>query len=203
MKIRKEREKMKNNKIMEIIENKGATLDKDYNNFKSDIGFMVSIKGQEVKTDKNNIEEIKKEIEKKREFIGNKKGLYIGLWLDNEIIYIDISIHIIDYMEALEIARNNDQLAIYDLKNNDSIYLNYIKYYTLYRVIKDSNNNIIDYKLIKQYDKKEEIKEELKASIKTIDNIIYKSFNHYEKRKKDFQDFILISDKITLEELTA
>lgn len=193
---------METKKIMEIIENEGATLDKNYNNFNSDNGFMVSIKGQEVKTDKNNTEEIKKEIEKKREFIGNKKGLYIGLWLDNDIMYIDVSIHIIDYIEALEVARNNDQLAIFDLKKKDSIYLNYLKYYTLYKVIK-KDNDIIDYKLIKQYDKKEEIKEELKASIKTIDNIIYKTFKQYEKRKKDFQDLILISDKITMEELTA
>lgn len=194
---------MKNEKIIEIIENKGATLDKDYNNFSSSVGYMVSIKGQEVKVNKNDIEEIKKEIEKKREFIGNKKGLYIGLWLDSDIMYVDVSIHIIDYLEALEVGRNNDQLAIYDLKNNDSIYLNYLKYYTLYKVIKDKENKVIDYKLIKQYDKKEEIKEEIKASIKTIDNIIYKSFKQYEKRKKDFQDLILISDKITLEELTA
>lgn len=194
---------MENNKIIEIIENKGATLDKNYNNFSSDNGYMVSLKGQEIKVNKNDIQGIKKEIEKKRKFIENKKGLYIGLWLDNDIMFIDVSIHIIDYMEALEIARNNEQLAIFDLKKKDSIYLNYLKYYTLYRVIKDSSNNIIDYKLIKQYDKKEEIKEEIKASIKTIDNIIYKNFSHYEKRKKDFQDLILISDKITLEELTA
>ena len=194
---------MKNEKIMEILENKGATLDKDYNNFMSDNGYMVSIKGQEIKVNKNDIEGIKKEIEKKREFIQDKKGLYIGLWLDNDIMYVDVSIHIIDYLEALEVARDNDQLAIFNLQKKDSIYLNYLKYYTLYKVIKDSNNKIIDYKLIKQYDKKEDIKEEIKASIKTIDNIIYKSFNHYEKRKKDFQDLILISDKITLEELTA
>lgn len=194
---------MKDKKIMEIIKNGGATLDKNYNNFNSDSGFMVSLKGQEIKVNVSNIEDIKKEIEKKREFIGNKKGLYIGLWLDSDIMYIDVSIHIIDYLEALEIARNNDQLAIYDLQKNDSIYLNYIKYYTLYRVIKDSNNNITDYKLIKQYDKKEEIKKEIKASIKTIDNIIYKTFNQYEKRKKDFQDLIIVSDKITLEEITA
>ena len=194
---------MENNKIMEIIENKGATLDYDYNNFSSDKGFMVSIKGQEVKVNKNNIEEIKKEIEKKKEFIENKKGLYIGLWLDSDIMFIDISIHIINYSEALEVARNNEQKAIYDLKNNDSIYLNYLKYYTLYKVVKNKDNKIIDYKLIKQYDTKEEVKKELKASFKTIDNIIYKTFNQYEKRKKDFQDLILISDKITLEELTA
>lgn len=194
---------MDNKKIIEIIENKGATLDYNYNNFKSDIGFMVSLKGQEVKVNKNDIQGIKKEIEKKREFIQDKEGLYIGLWVNDGMMYIDISIHIIDYLEALEVARKNDQKAIFDLKNKDSIYLTYLKYYTLYRVVKDSNNNIIDYKLMKQYDTKEEIKEEIKASIKTIDNIIYKSFSQYEKRLKDFKDYILVSDKITLEEITA
>lgn len=193
---------MNNKKIIEILENKGATLDNNYNDFTSDKGFMVSLKGQEKKVNKNDIEEIKKEIENKKRLIENKKGLYIGLWLENDTLFIDISIHIIDYLKALEVARNNDQLAIFDLKNKDSIYLNYIKYYNLYKVMKN-NNNIIDYKLIKQYDKKEEIKKELKASSKTIDNIIYKTFKHYEKRKKDFQDLILISDKITIEELTA
>lgn len=194
---------MNDKKIMEILENKGATLDKNYNNFNSDNGFMVSIKGQEVKVNKNDIEEIKKEIEKKRGFIGNKKGLFIGLWLENDVLFIDVSIHIVNYLEALEVARNNEQLAIFDLKKKDSIYLNYLKYYNLYRVIKSKDNKIIDYKLIKQYDKREEIQKELKASKKTIDNIIYKTFKQYEKRKKDFQDFILISDKITMEELTA
>ena len=53
---------MENKKIMEIIENKGATLDKNYNNFNSNNGFMVSIKGQEVQVNVNDIEEIKKEI---------------------------------------------------------------------------------------------------------------------------------------------
>ena len=194
---------MENKRIMEIIENKGATLDSNYNNFKSENGFMVSIKGQEIKVNKNDIQGIKKEIEKKRDFIGNKKGLFIGLWVDNDIMFIDVSIHIMDYLEALEVARNNDQLAIFDLKNKNSIYLNYIKYYNLYKVIKNNNNDIIDYKLIKQYDKKEEIKKELKASSKTIDNIIYKTFLQYEKRLKDFQNYILVSDKITMEELTA
>ena len=194
---------MESNKIMEIVKNGGATLDGNYKDFKSNDGFMVSLKGQEAKIDKNDIQGIQKEIEKKREFIKDKKGLFVGLWVNNDVIYVDVSIHIIDYLEALEVARNNEQLAIYDLKNNDSIYLTYLKYYTLYRVIKDNNNNIIDYKLVKQYDKKEEIRKELKASIKTIDNIIYKSFDYYEKRKKDYQDYILISDKITLQELTA
>ena len=194
---------MENKKIIEIINNGGATLDGNYNNFNSDRGFMVSIQGQEVKVNKDNIKEIKKEIEKKREFIKDKKGLYVGLWLDSEIMYIDVSIHIINYLRALRVARNNEQLAIYDLKKNESIYLTYLKYYTLYRVVKDNDNNIIDYKMITQYDKKEDIRKELNASIKTIDNIIYKNFDHYEKRLKDYQNYILISGKITLEEIEA
>lgn len=194
---------MDNKKIIEIIKNEGATLDYNYNDFKSSNGFMVSIKGQEVKVNKNDIENIKKEIEKKREFIKDKKGLFIGLWLDDDMMYIDVSIHIIDYLKALEVARKNEQKAIYNLKNKDNIYLTYLKYYTLYKVVKDSDNNIIDYKLIKQYDKREDIRKELDASIKTIDNIIYKSFRQYEKRLKDYQNYILISGRITLEELTA
>lgn len=193
---------MLNNKmIKEILKNGGATLDYNYNNFNASIGYMVSLRGQEKKVNKNNIEEIKKEIEKKRDFIKDKKGLYIGLWVDNDIMFIDVSTHIIDYLEALEIARNNEQLAIYDLKNDKSIYLNYKTYYTLYKVIKNKNNDIVDYKVIKQFDKKEEIRKEINASIKTIDNIIYKSFAQYEKRKKDYQGYILVSDKITSQEL--
>lgn len=194
---------MENKKIIEIINNGGATLDCNYNDFKSDNGYMVSIKGQEIQVNVSNLEDIKKEVENKRDFIQDKKGLFIGLWVDSDIMFIDVSIHIIDYLKALEVARNNEQLAIFDLKNKDSIYLNYLKYYNLYKVIKNKDNEIINYKLIKQYDKKEEIKEELKASIKTIDNIIYKNFKQYEKRKKDFQDLIIVSDKITLEEITA
>ena len=194
---------MDNKKIMEIIENEGATLDYNYNDFKSDRGYMVSLKGQEVKIDKSDIQGIKREIEEKRKFIKDKKGLYVGLWLDNDVMYVNVSIYIINYLRALEVARKNEQKAIFDLKKKDSIYLTYLKYYTLYKVIKDNNNNIIDYKMITQYDKKEDIRKELNASIKTIDNIIYKSFKQYEKRLKDFQDYILLSGKITLEEITA
>ena len=192
---------MLNNKmIKEILKNGGATLDYNYNNFNASTGYMVSLYGYEVKIDINDIEAIKKEIENKKE-IAKKVNGYVGLWVDNGLMFIDISKHIIDYNRALEVARNNKQLAIYDLKNDKSIYLNYKKYYSLYKVIKNENNEIIDYKIIKQFDKKEDIKKEINASIRTIDNIIYKSFAQYEKRGKDYQGLILVSDKISTQEL--
>ena len=187
--------------IREMIKNGGATLDVNYNNFNSKDGFMVSIKGHEKKISINDIENIKKEIIKKMELIKRKKSYYVGLWVDNDILYIDISKHIINYNRALEVARNNKQLAIYDLKNDKSIYLNYKTFYTLYKVIRNKDNDVIDYKIIKQYDNKKDIKKEINASIKTIDNIIYKNFEQYEKRKKDYQGLILISDKISIQEL--
>ena len=193
---------MLNNKmIKEMIKNGGATLDVNYNNFNASAGYMVSLDGYEAKTDIDNIEAIKKEIETKKEIAQKIKGAYIGLWVDNGLMYVDISKHIINYNRALEVARNNKQLAIYDLKNDKSIYLNYEKYYSLYKVIKNENNEIIDYKIVKQFDKKEDIKKEINASIKTIDNIIYKSFKQYEKRGKDYQGLILISDKISIQEM--
>lgn len=192
---------LKNNKIMEIIENKGATLDKDLKDFKSSVGYMVSIKGQEVKIDKNDVQGIKREIEKKREFIGNKKGLFIGLWLDSDIMFVDVSIHIVDYLKALEVARNNEQKAIFDLQNNESIYLNYLIYYNMYEVVRDNNDKIIDYKLVKQYDNIKDIKEDLKESTKAIYNNTFKSLEEVTRLLNN--RYCFVKDRITLEELTA
>lgn len=192
---------MLNNKmIKEILKNGGATLDVNYNNFNAGAGYMVSLFGYETKLNIDNIDGIKKEIENKKTEAQKNKA-YIGLWVDNGLMYLDISKHIIDYNEALETARENEQLAVYDLKNNKSIYLSYEKYYSLYKVIRNVDNEIIDYRIIKQYNNKNDIKKEINASIKTIDNIIYKSFAQYEKRQKDYQGYILVSDKISVEEL--
>ena len=187
--------------IKKIIENKGATLDKDLKDFNSSKGYMVSLKGQEVKVNKDNIEEIKREIEKKRDFIQNKKGLFIGLWLEDDIMFVDVSVHIVDYREALEVGRNNDQKAIFDLNKKDSIYLNYMTFYNMYEVVRDKDNKIIDYKLIKQYDNIKDIKEDLKESTKAIYNNTFRSLEEVKRALNN--KYVFIKDKITLEELTA
>ena len=49
---------------------------------------------------------------------------YYGTWKDTKtgITYYDISKNIIDYKKACIVAKNRGELAIYDLKNNSSIY---------------------------------------------------------------------------------
>lgn len=50
-------------------------------------------------------------------------GLYLGLWIDNGLIYMEISKRIASKKQALKEAKERKQLAIYDNKNNESIYI--------------------------------------------------------------------------------
>lgn len=188
---------MKLEDIKRIIENKGETLTKELKKADINGGFMVSLEGAEVQKNINDINGIKKAIEEKQEIIKNKNNMYIGLWFDNNIMYIDISINIEDKTEALEFGKHNKQLAIYDLENNDSIYLkdyNFVKYYTLYEVIRNKNNDIIDYKIKEQ---KENINlfKSIKANAKTLLNATYNSIDNIKNDSRLIENkYIIIKD---------
>lgn len=183
--------------IKKIIENGGETLTKELKKAELNKGFMVSLEGTETQTQGDDYQAIKQAIKDKQEIIKDNNNMYIGLWLDNNIMYIDISINIIDKAEALEFAKYDKQLAIYDIINNDSIYLkdyNFIKYYTLYEVIKDKDNNIIDYKIREQ---KENIKlfKSIKANIKTLLNATYNNINNIKNDSRLIDNkFVIIRD---------
>jgi hypothetical protein len=183
--------------IKRIIENKGETLTKELKKAELKMGYMVSLEGTETQTKGDDYQAIIKAIEEKQAIIKDKNNMYIGLWLDSNIMYIDISVNIIDKVETLEFGKYNKQLAIYDLKNNDSIYLkdyNFIKYYTLYEVIKDRNNNIIDYKIKEQ---KENINlfKSIKASAKTLLNATYNSIDNIKNDSRLIDNrYIIIKD---------
>ena len=50
-------------------------------------------------------------------------GSYLGGWLDGCKVYLDVSINVDDLRAALDLARENSQLAIYDIGRDESIYL--------------------------------------------------------------------------------
>ena len=188
---------MKLENIKRIIENGGATLTKELKKAELKRGYMVSLEGTETQAKGDDYQAITKAIEEKQEIIKDSKNMYIGLWLDNNIMYIDISVNIIDKAEALEFGKRNKQLAIYDLVNNDSIYLkdyNFIKYYTLYQVVRDNNNNIIDYKIIEQKENMNLFKS-IKASAKTLLNATYISIENIKEDSRLIDNkYIIIRD---------
>lgn len=114
--------KLKVNELKDLaLKNGGFSLSPDGSTPKS--GYMVSV--QDILKmpldlwlqleDQASIDDYSK--------IASEVNGYIGCWIDEDNVYMDISTNIQDKNEALKIARINNQLAIYDINNNESIYL--------------------------------------------------------------------------------
>lgn len=182
-----------------ILKNGGATLEVEtLETIKNNKGFMVSYEDYETTT--KNIDEVIKIIkEYQKDLVNNNidlKNNYIGIWynIEDNTYYIDISILYHDKRQAERKGKENKQKAIYDLKNNKSIYLNYnIEFYTIYKVLKNKDNDIIDYKVIKQVDNKKELINFL--GIEKSAKNLYKYFNNV------IDNMIIKKDIININEL--
>ena len=183
--------------IEEIKENNGGTYNKEYKTINAKQGYMVSLQGYERKC--RTEEETEKAIMENMETVRGLDNAYLGAWIDEGITYIDISVLVENKEDALELGKINNQLAIYDIENNGSIYLLY--YYTIYKVIRDRNNDIIDYRIYKQYNYKIDIVEELNVKEKRLDNVISDSIENIKQVL--FDKYIIIRDVIDKTELVA
>ena len=179
-----------------IKENKGITLDiNTMKNTTKKSGFSVSLAGYETKE-----KSIAKTMEIVKDYIKavkdlKKDNLFVGVWYDEKTsyYYIDISIIINKKREAERIAKENKQLAIYNLKDNESIYLNYnIKFYSIYKKIYNSDGVLIN-----------EIIETTKDTIKEVINYtqlekreIYNIINKKAENKK----YNIFIDNISINE---
>jgi hypothetical protein len=91
-------------------------------------GFMVSLAGYETQTQVNKIDlkalnnyfNTALKLTRSKD---SKGKAYVGFWLDNDVLYIDISIHVEQRITAIQLGTKNKQLAIYDCKACNSIYL--------------------------------------------------------------------------------
>lgn len=191
---------MKKNKILNYINiNGGITLNKESEKAKIERGFMVSLYGTEYKT--NDKKEVLEKVSEYISNIQNKKGLYVGVWLDNGYYYVDYSINILDRVEALEFGRKNKQISIYDIKEDRCLYLkdyNFIKYYTIYEVVRDNDNKIIDYKIDTQKDSINDLVNYFRLNIKTIKNSIYDEIKESYKQVINSK-YVIIKDFELLE----
>lgn len=107
--------------IKNIVQNNnGATLTSDLDNATIDNGYMVSLAGYEIKT---TIELLSSEMLKEYQSIAKQHNAFVGLWLDNNELYLDISVNIKDKQQALKMARDNKQLAIYHMDKGATVYV--------------------------------------------------------------------------------
>lgn len=145
--------------IKEIIKNGGATLTSDLEVASVKSGFMVSILGYEKTFEYNDAEGINNYVKNLQSKIGSKEGYYIGLWTYENQLYVDVSINILDKVDALEFGKKNKQIAIYEVLTGANIPLKnykFITYYTLYRLLDNG-----DYVVVKQTEQLEVMREYL------------------------------------------
>ena len=146
--------------VKEIIKNGGATLTSDFKVANINGGYMVSILGYEKTFEYNDTEGINNYVIELQQKIGSKKDYFIGFWTFKNQLYVDLSINIIDKVDALEFGKKNKQIAIYDVLTGANIPLKnykFITYYTLYKLLDNG-----DYVVLKQTEQLEVMIEYLK-----------------------------------------
>ena len=115
---------MKNLKefVAAIVKNGGATYNLANGGTPTN-GYMVSKKGFEIKFWDVPIEHAVILFIQKYGFELNNPENFLGAWMDEGTLYLDISNHYTDKDEALKQGIVNQQRAIYDVINQESIYL--------------------------------------------------------------------------------
>jgi hypothetical protein len=129
---------------------------------------------------------------KYKNIVEKYKNTYIGLWVDNGLIYLDISKHYNSKKRAIQAGIQNEQLAIYDIKKGESIDLTK-KTYILYRY--NALNNDIIY--MDEFLNLDELKSMF--NIKNLHQYINKSCDNIKHILMD--KFVIIEDKILISEM--
>lgn len=184
---------MIDNLLTNGINNGGFTIDGNFKPIQEKKGFMVSLYGYEKTYSLNgDYKALKADLIKYQAIVKQYKNVYIGLWVDKDLIYLDISKHYNSKKRALQAGINNDQLAIYDIKKGESIYLT-IDTYILYRFNAIKN----DVQYIKEYTDINDLKKAVNVS--NIYNYINESIDEVKHVLND--EYVIIKDRMLLSEL--
>ena len=174
-----------------MIKNGGLTINRHMEELTHNIGYMVSVYGYEKKLNNFSFEEVGKVVSEYQKIV--KGALYIGFWIDDGVLYIDISKYIYNKSQALKFGKQNKQIAIFDLEKQESITIHYLDFY----YITDTKNKDLT---VATVDTLEEVKNVLKIkhSVRSIKNALYQGkllLDRYEIH----QEYFNLDDMLSLE----
>ncbi len=107
---------MNTNKFIQLLkDNSGVSYNMVTKEYSPNKGYFVSLPNLETKVSLQSlsVDDIATFINKHRSLLQDKTK-FIGGWIDNEVVYLDISEQIFDKREALERGYKHSQLAIYN-----------------------------------------------------------------------------------------
>lgn len=157
--------------IKKILENGGATLNAKLEDADLTNGYMVSEVGAEKVFSLDDVEGIEKTLKEYAEKISINE--YVGAWVDDNKLYIDISKHYKSKKQALKVGAENKQLAIFDIASAESIYLTK-SVFILYAVDKalDDIRNIAEYSSLQDIEAEFNIKNGRQYVIRNVDELV-------------------------------
>jgi len=114
----------------------GATLNLDETFFTPKQGYMISLLGYESKVSLDDKDAIEERLTRYKDIIrdilkNTALDVKIGLWLEDGVLYLDISQYTKDKELALYLGKARAQLAIFDFANNEAINLTLTPFITL------------------------------------------------------------------------
>lgn len=114
--------KVVSNKIyLDTLKNAGGSF--SINNQVANKGYMSAFKNLlEIPVKDFSIELIEKLIKENYKLL-NKNNVYFGTWIDNDIVYIDLSKNYKYKNACIKFAKKFKELAIFDLNTFTSIYI--------------------------------------------------------------------------------
>lgn len=181
---------MKTKKLInEILKNGGATLTSTLESAELKSGYMVSEAGAEKVFGLDEVEDIEKTLIEYAEKITTNQ--FVGAWVDDSKLYIDISKHYKSKKQALRVGADNKQLAIYDIANAESIYITK-SVFILYAVDKALD----DIRNVAEYSNLQEIEEEF--NIKNGRQYVIHNVDELENAKLLKDRFTIIKEEISL-----
>ena len=157
--------------IKKILENGGATLNAKLENANLNSGYMVSEVGAEKVFRLDDVEGIESTLKEYAKRISSNE--YVGAWVDDNKLYIDISKHYKSKKQALKVGAENKQLAIFDVASAESIYLTK-SVFILYAVDKalDDIRNVAEYSSLKDIEAEFNIKNGRQYVIHNVDELV-------------------------------
>jgi hypothetical protein len=115
-----------------LLKNGGATISVKTGNINPKSGYFVSLADRGGKFPIEKFKEMTfliliSYISENRYFLlDESEDYFLGGWVYEDTVYLDVSVRIEDREEAIEIGLLNNQLAIYDANNQECILLNEI-----------------------------------------------------------------------------
>lgn len=114
------------NFIKDTLNNGGASYNLLTGDYNPNFGYMVAVKGHELKlpiTQFHN-KSLAEYIASKCHILmtNSNCNMFLGAWVDKGFVYLDVSQLITDKIKALNIAISQNEIAIFDNENKESVY---------------------------------------------------------------------------------